>query len=171
MPAPVFVDTNLFVYARDANAAEKQHVARAWLDSLWRERSGRTSTQVLSEYFVTVTRKLRPGLDPADAWDDVAALMTWRPAPNDESALRSAREIQLRHQLSWWDSLVVASALRQQCALLLTEDLQDGTVFGNVTVRSPFRLGAGEPSPAPYEATSQAARRHPARGRPRRPVP
>ena len=76
MTATCFVDTNLLVYARDAKEASNQPLAEAWLATLWRLRRGRLSYQVLHEYYVTVTRKLRPGLPVQDARDDVRALMS-----------------------------------------------------------------------------------------------
>jgi predicted nucleic acid-binding protein len=167
MTAPVFVDTNVFVYARDAGEPTKQRLAMAWLDQLWRERTGRTSVQVLSEYFVTVTRKLRPGLSADNAWEDVRALFTWRPCAIDAVLMRRAYEITDRYALSWWDGLVVSAAEQQSCALLLTEDLQDGGVYGSVTARSPFTLAVGEPA-APYRVDRAVEQGHPARGRPRR---
>lgn len=167
MTAPVFVDTNVFVYARDAGEPVKQPRAAAWLERLWRERLGRTSVQVLSEYYVTVTRKLDPGLPADDAWDDVTALFTWRPQPIDEALMQSGREIEKRYRLSWWDSLVVGAAQLQGCALLLTEDLQDGGVYGGVTVRSPYTLALGEAIGA-YTAAPVVTRGHPSRGRPKR---
>ena len=171
MTATIFVDTNVFVYARDAGAGTKQARAMQWLEFLWRQQLGRTSLQVLSEYYVSVTRKLVPGLPPDDAWDDVTALYAWRPQPIDEALLLRGREIELRHRLSWWDSLVVAAAQLQGCTLLLTEDLQDGGVYGGVTVRSPFTLALGEhiaayaagATPAPVVPAA-----HPPRGRPKR---
>lgn len=166
MSAAIFVDTNVFVYARDAGEPAKQPRAAAWLSHLWREQTGRTSAQVLSEYYVTVTRKLRPGLPSAEAWDDVRALMAWRPLPIDEALLERGREVEQRHRLDWWDSLVVAAAQLQGCALLLSEDLQDGGAYGGVVVRSPFTLALGE-SVARYGAVERVAGRHPARGRPR----
>jgi len=166
MTAPVFVDTNVFVYARDAGETAKQPRALAWLEHLWREQSGRTSVQVLSEYYVNVTRKLSPGLTSEEAWDDVEALLTWHPQPLDDVLLRRGREIQIRYQLSWWDSLVVGAAQLQGCAILLTEDLQDGAVFGGVAVRSPFTL-ALEEAAAMYAETPRVARRQPSRGRPK----
>jgi predicted nucleic acid-binding protein len=63
MSAPIFVDTNILVYALDAGAREKQRQAAAWTESVWRSGRGRVSTQVLHEFYVTVTQKLRPGLD------------------------------------------------------------------------------------------------------------
>jgi hypothetical protein len=70
-------------------------------------------------------------------------------------------------RLGWWDSLVVGAAQIQNCALLLTEDLQDHAVYGSVTVRNPFTLGVSE-APAIYAAEAGAAHRYRPRGRPRR---
>ena len=88
MTAPVFVDTNVLVYARDAGEKRKQHLAASWLERLWRERSGRTSIQVLSEYYVTVTRKLNPSRKQVDAWDDVHAFLSWKPQSIDAALIQ-----------------------------------------------------------------------------------
>lgn len=165
MTALVFVDTNVFVYARDPRERLKHPPAVAWIERLWRDRCGRTSVQVLTEFYVTVTRKFHPAVAQDDAWDDVQALLAWRPHPVDEALLRRARDVERRHRLSWWDSMVVASAQLQDCALLLTEDLHDGAHFGDVVVRSPFTLAA-EDERAAY-IKPQAVRLHRPRGRPR----
>ena len=168
MSAPVFVDTNVLVYARDLREKAKQPVAAQWIAQLWRDRTGRTSTQVLSEFYVTVTRKLKPGMPAAQAWDEVNAFLSWHPQAVDAALLQRAYQIEQRYRLSWWDSAVVGAAQLQDCALLLTEDLQDGAVFGSVTVRSPFTLAAEDPRaiyrlPPPENA-------HRPRGRPVRRV-
>jgi predicted nucleic acid-binding protein len=166
MIAPVFVDANVLVYLRDATNAIKQSRAADWMDRLWRERSGRTSMQVLSEFYVTATRKLRPVISNEIAWSFVESLLAWQPQPIDGALLQRAREIEQRHRLSWWDSMVVAAAQLQDCAVLLTEDMHDGAVFGGVTVRSPFTLAVEEPREQ-YEIAS-TAQSHPPRGRPRK---
>jgi len=169
MTALVFVDTNVFVYARDAGEPPKQTRAAAWLAYLWREQTGRTSAQVLSEYYVNVTRKLTPGLAPDEAWDDLTALFTWRPQPIDAPLLQRGHEVEQRHRISWWDSLIVGAAQLQGCDLLLTEDLPDGGVYGGVTVRSPFTFALGEVARA-YAASPVATARRPPRGRAKRPT-
>ena len=167
MTVPVFVDTNVFLYARDSREAVKQPLAAEWLASLWRQQTGRTSTQVLSEFYVNATRKLDPGMSPELAWADVEALMTRRPKALDAPGLAGARRIQVRYGLSWWDSTVVAAAQEQGCGLLLTEDLQDGMVIDGLTVRSPFTLGVRDDA-APYLVAPVVVSRHRPRGRPRR---
>jgi len=167
MTARVFVDTCVFLYAHDESEPDKRPRARFWLEHLWREMAGRTSISVLTEYYLTVTRKLDPGLSADDAWLDVATYFAWRPQPMDEPLISRARLIEQRHRLGWWDSTVVAAAQLQDSTILLTEDLPDGAVYGDVTVRSPFTLDAREPA-AIYAARPAASSRHRPRGRPKR---
>ncbi len=167
MTAPVFVDTNVLLCARDVNEPGKQPRAQAWIEHLWRERLGRTSMQVLSEFYVNLKRLGGVRLTADESWDRVATYFAWKPLPADEALMRRAREIEQRHRLSWVDSMVVGAAQLQGCALLLTEDLQDGAVFGGVTVRSPFTLDVREPAAAYAAALAAKSRRRP-RGRPKR---
>lgn len=167
MTAPVFVDTHVFVQARDPRDAARQARAEEWLALLWRDFAGRTSMQVLSEYYYCVTRKLVPQVPAEEAWYDTRFLLAWDPLPVDAALLTRAREIEQRWRLPWWDSLVVGAAQLQGCAVVLSDDLRDGAVYDGVTVRSPFTLDAREPVPA-YTALPPARPRHRTRGRPRR---
>jgi len=139
-----FVDTNLLVYSRDVSEGTKMRSGQAWLERLWDAQSGRISTQVLSEYFVTVTRKLSPGLTEGEAWSDIEALMIWRPISIDNVLLRSTRHIQQRFGFSWWDSMIVAAAQASGCTYLLTEDLQDGQSLEGLTIVDPFAHRASD---------------------------
>lgn len=163
MTGPCFVDANVFVYARDARDARKHERAAQWLDLLWRERLGRTSVQAISEAYAVATRKL--GIAPERAWASAERYFAWNPRPVDEALLRRAREIEQRYRLSWWDAGIVAAAQLEDCALLLTEDLQDGAAFGQVTVRSPFTLHVSE-APAAYAVERRTRSLHRPRGRP-----
>jgi predicted nucleic acid-binding protein len=167
MTGTVFVDANVFLYAHDEGDPVKQPRAYAWVDHLWQGGLGRTSMQVLSEYYVNLKRKAGAGLSPEDAWERVSRFLLWKPQPVDEPVFRRAREIEQRWRLSWWDSMVVAAAQVQGCALLLTEDLQDGAAYGGVTVRSPFTLDVREPVPA-YAVAPAVTPHHRGRGRPRK---
>ena len=160
-----FVDANVFVYARDPRDPRKQARAAQWLELLWNERAGRTSMQVLCETYVVLTRKR--GTPADDAWRRVERYFAWNPQPIDERILRAAREIQYAHPLSWWDAMVVAAAQVQACSVLLTEDLQDGQVFGSLRVRDPFLHEVRE-AEAEYEVKAASRSVHRPRGRPRR---
>jgi predicted nucleic acid-binding protein len=165
MTGPCFVDANVIVYARDARDPRKRERAEAWLDVLWRDRLGRTSTQAISEFYVVATRKL--GISADRAWAHAERFFAWNPHPVDEALLRRAREIEQRFRLSWWDSMIVGAAQLQDCMLLLTEDLQDGAAFGALTVRSPFTLEASEAAVV-YSVAPRVRSLHRPRGRPKR---
>ncbi|MHB8510616.1 MAG: PIN domain-containing protein [Actinomycetota bacterium] len=140
MTARVFVDTNVLVYARDSSDKSKNRRARDWLEILWRERSGRLSSQVLHEYYTTVTRKLNPGLTVEDARDDIRDLESWKPITITAHVLESAWLIEDRFRLSFWDSLIVAAANSMECKYLLSEDLQHSQDLDGVTVINPFQV-------------------------------
>jgi predicted nucleic acid-binding protein len=154
----VFVDTNVLLYARDPSEGHKHVTARKWVEQLWSDGNGRTSVQVLNEFYDAATRRLSRPLTAHEAWDDVAALFAWRPQAIDEDLLRAARAIEQRFKLSWWDSLIVSAAHAQQCAVLLTENLQHGAVMSGIRVQSPF-VGAVN------EAISARPRSRPSRMR------
>ncbi len=133
-----FVDTNILVYARDASFPEKQKIAYDLLRGLWLDRSGRLSVQVCNEYFVTVTRKLRPGLNAAHAWSDLELYEAWDPLPMDVRTLKKAREIQIRYGVSWWDSLIIAAAYLAECTRIASEDFGAGQEYFGIRIFNPF---------------------------------
>jgi predicted nucleic acid-binding protein len=138
MTGPVFVDANVLVYARDARHPEKQRRAEQWLARLWEERIGRLSSQVLHEYYVTVTVKLKPGMPATEARSDVRALLPWLVSVRPADLMETAWHEQDHAHLSWWDALIVAAAKASGCRALLTEDLQAGQDLGGLRVVSPF---------------------------------
>jgi predicted nucleic acid-binding protein len=171
MTGPAFVDSNIWLYARDPGQPAKQPLARRWLDRLWDEGAGRTSVQVLNEFYVNATRRLAAPLTPAEAWTDVLAMLAWRPQALDEPVIRGAREIEQRYRLGWWDSLIVSAAREQRCALLLTEALQHGQVIDGLRVCNPFIEGLAEPV-GPFAVAPRPRRTRRTRmGPPPEPVP
>lgn len=170
MTALVLVDTNVLVYAHDASEPIKRARAREWLDILWREQRGRISIPILTEYFSVVTRKLHFKVPRESAWEDVQMFMNWMPQELDAELLMRAYDIGGRYELNWWDCLVVAAAQAQNCASLLTEDLQDGAEYGGVIVRNPFTYGIAEDRAA-YQPAPMLTSRHRGRGRPRKHPP
>jgi|SRR5579859_1281266 len=136
MTATVFVDTDVFLYALDDTNRAKQDAARNWRGVLWRERLGKVSYQVLSEFYVNALR-MRPSLRE-EARAEVLDLLAWRPIPTDADLIGRGWKIQDRYHLSYWDCLIVAAAKVAACRYLLTEDLQPGQKLDGVEVVSPF---------------------------------
>ena len=64
-PRGEFVDTNVLIYAFDRSAAEKHRVASDLVRRLWMERRGWISLQVMQEFYVSATRKLKLPVDEA----------------------------------------------------------------------------------------------------------
>lgn len=143
-PLLCFVDTNVLVYARDASEPEKQPLAAEWMARLWHTRQGRLSFQVLTEFYVTVTHKLKPGLGVREAQADVRALIAWQPVPVDDAVLARGWSVQARYGTSWWDALIVAAAQIQGCSVLLSEDLGHNQDYGSVRVLNPFIAAPAE---------------------------
>ncbi len=144
MTGASFVDTNVLLYARSRTETIKQPIAARLLDELWASRLGRTSHQVLNEYYVNVTRLAVRPRSAADAWDDVTLMMEWHPQPTDDQLLHVARAVELRYRFNWWDCLVVAAAQMQHCSVLLTEDLQHGMQLEGLRVHDPFAQGVSD---------------------------
>jgi predicted nucleic acid-binding protein len=129
----------VFVYDVSTADAAKQARAREWIGDLWARRRGRTSFQVLAEFYSTVTQKLTPPVAPPWARQTIDELVAWRPVSIDETVLGSAFDVQDRYAVSFWDSLIVAAARAARCSVLLTEDLQDGQDLDGLIVVNPFR--------------------------------
>lgn len=138
MTASVFVDTNVLVYRRDRADQHKHEKALDWVEQLWRARAGRLSIQVLQEFYITVTQKLDPKIPKETARQDVRDFISWHPVVLDPKLVEAAWSIQDRHKTSWWDSLIVAAGQSASCRYLLSEDLQDGQIFDEIQVVSPF---------------------------------
>ena len=145
MSVPVFVDTNVLIYAVDEFDRRKHEAARAWRAELWKSNRGRISFQVLQEFYAKVTQKWPAAKEDARA--EVRDLLTWKPVTMNGLVLERGWKIQDRYKLSFWDALIVAAAKQASCGYLLTEDLQAGQEIEGVVVVSPFhaRLDALSP--------------------------
>ncbi|MCF6193295.1 MAG: PIN domain-containing protein [Kangiellaceae bacterium] len=144
MNGKIFVDTNIFVYSRDSSEIEKQPKAQKWLEFLWKTENGRLSAQVMNEYYVTVTQKLKPGLSKQQARSDLKALSVWQPLNISSTLIEASWNTQDKYQYSWWDSLIVTSALFLDCTYLLSEDMQHEHQIGELTIINPFVVDVSE---------------------------
>lgn len=131
-----FLDTNVVVYAHDHGSEDKRRLAVALL----RSPSDRLvlSSQVLSEFYWTVTRKLDPPLAEAEAGEATRQLATLPLVAVDRSLVLSAIDTATHHQIALWDALIIEAAVRGGCDRLLTEDLNDGQDIRGVRIENPF---------------------------------
>ncbi len=136
MTARAFVDTNVLVYAFDAAEPARRARAAERLEQL--AGSFAISTQVLGEFYVTVTRKLSNPLSLEDASDAVAALVPRTTIAIEPVLVQAAIRTSVTERISYWDSLIVEAAASAGCERLLTEDLNDGQVISGVRIENPF---------------------------------
>jgi predicted nucleic acid-binding protein len=137
MSARSFFDTNVLVYMADKDEPEKQQRALSLFEEHRRNGTGVVSPQVLQEYFAAATRKLK--LDAHVARRNVELFGRFEVATVGVEDVLAAIDLHLLHHISFWDGLILRTATQMKCAVLLTEDLQDGRVFEGVRVANPFR--------------------------------
>ena len=139
---PAFVDTNVLVYAYDESDPKRQKVAEKLVTQLIDSDRIRLSTQVLQEFYVTMTRKVATPLDPAEALGLLDDFSAWPVLATDYAMIREAVMLSIDAVISFWDALVVVAAKRSGAAILFTEDLSHGQRILDVEVSNPF-LGGG----------------------------
>jgi predicted nucleic acid-binding protein len=136
--SPQVVDTNILIYAHDISAGEKRIRAKELMRDLWQSGEGCLSIQVLQEFYVNVTQKVTKPLPTEAAAQIIADLSVWEVhRPRTEDVLYAIR-LQKRYQISFWDAMILASALQLGCHVLWSEDLNPGQVYDQVEVQSPF---------------------------------
>ena len=135
-----FLDSNVLVYAFDSRVTHKQAKAITLLE----ESSSSTvaiSTQVLSEFYWTVTRKLPLPLSRLEARSVLNRLSRLIVVTVDRELIESAIELEGSASIAYWDALIVKAASSVGCRRLLTEDLNHGQVIDGVLVENPFISG------------------------------
>jgi predicted nucleic acid-binding protein len=126
-----FLDTNILVYAQQTG--RKAEISQNLIDA-----GGTISAQVLNELASVLHRKQgRSFGDIAAVLDDIDNALD--PAqPLTAQTCRSALALAGEHGLSFYDALIVASAIEAGCDTLYSEDMQHGRAIGRLTIRNPF---------------------------------
>jgi predicted nucleic acid-binding protein len=139
MKERVFLDTNILVYLFDADDPAKQRCVQDLLSN--RELRTRLilSTQVLQEFYVSVTRKLAAPLDPEAAFQAVQGLTALPVVQIDPPLILLAIQRSRKVKVSFWDALILEAALAADATFLYSEDFQDGSIFGRLRIVNPFK--------------------------------
>ena len=133
-----FVDTNILVYAYDRSKGEKQTRAKALVKEIWNRHNGCLSIQVLQEFAVNITRKVAQPVDLNLASQIIQDLSTWRVHIPDVADVLGAIRVQQEYQLSFWDAMIVRSAVQSGCQVIWSEDLSDGQMIEGLRITNPF---------------------------------
>lgn len=134
-----FLDTNILVYLFDTSAPAKQRRAQALFEELALTGQALLSTQVLQEFYVTVTQKLAEPVELDAAYQAVRDLATLPLVQVDPQLVLAGIQRSQRDRLSFWDALIVQAAIEGGAEVLITEDLQHGRKFDGLVVQNPFR--------------------------------
>jgi predicted nucleic acid-binding protein len=134
-----FLDTNIFVYSFDAGSPQKAGIARELIRRAIKTGKGVVSYQVVQEFFNVALRRFGRPMSLADAEQYLS--ITFRPLLAIHSSVSlygEALRLQSRHGVSWYDALILTSALAGECGTLYSEDFKHGRSFGSLKVRNPF---------------------------------
>jgi len=131
-----FVDTNVLIYAAEERlpSARKTVIAR----DLLLQRGLVLSVQVLNEFVVNARHPGKLAFSPEQEDDWLARFLHFEVAPVTLETFLAARRLHRSHQISHWDSLILASAGELGCSIVYSEDLSHGQRFGGVKVVNPF---------------------------------
>ena len=138
MKDKVFIDTNILIYAHDLDAGPKHDLAISITEKIWEDKTGIISTQVIQEFYVNVTRKIPNPITPVLARGIILSYFSWHVEAIEPHTILLASEIEERYVLSFWDSLIIATASQSNAEKILTEDLNHGQVIEGVLIENPF---------------------------------
>jgi predicted nucleic acid-binding protein len=141
MTADSLVDTNVLVYAYDRSEPEKQSQALDVLDRLLVTGKGVFSTQVLSEFFNTITWKLTVPLTLEQAHSRLEHYARFWPVLDVTSdvileAVRGVRE----YAFNFWDAQIWAVAHLNGIGFVFSEDFNPGSTIEDVSFVNPFAV-------------------------------
>ena len=137
MSDKTFVDTNVLIYAHDVDAKSKHATAKSILRELWAARTGVLSMQVLQEFYVNVTRKIRSPLPKESARLVVSSYSIWC-VETTPAELSVAFQFEDESRIGFWDALIVAAAAKSGATRLLSEDLNAGQKIAGLRIENPF---------------------------------
>jgi predicted nucleic acid-binding protein len=100
---------------------------------------GGLSIQVMQEFFVTVTQKVPNPMDNATAIEVIRSLRFWNVHEPSIDDIINATDTQIRYQVSFWDAVILQSALQLKCDLLWSEDLNPGQVYQGINIINPLQ--------------------------------
>jgi predicted nucleic acid-binding protein len=134
-----FLDTNILVYTFDDEALGKRDRARALVAEALAESRGAISYQVVQEFLNAALRKFAKPLTAADAERYLTVVLEPLCAVFAGVELyHQAIDIAERWKYSFYDSLIIASALQAGCSVIYSEDLQHGQKIENLRILNPF---------------------------------
>jgi len=133
----VFIDSNIFIYAYTGDDEQKHSTARNLLCKHLLEDEIILSVQIINEFYAVMTRYKYPHNEIKDCLNEIIEQV--KVMPLELETIKRCIIIKKKYGYSWWDSLVITSALDNDCTLLYSEDLQPNQIFENkLRIVNPF---------------------------------
>ena len=134
-----FLDTNIFVYSFDRTARAKRDIALELIRRAHASTKGVISYQVVQEFFNVALRRFTPPMQLHEAQAYLKTVfLPLLEVHSSQSLYLEALSLQIHHHLSWYDSIIVTSAVKAKCTLLFSEDMQHGRRFEDLQIQNPF---------------------------------
>jgi predicted nucleic acid-binding protein len=115
----------------------KQKRCRELVRALVQRHEAVISTQILQEFYVACTAKLK--VKPILVKGMIHGFQNMEVVAVGSDLINEAIDTSIQYRISFWDSLVVVSAESAKCQYLITEDLNDGQVIRNVKIQNPMK--------------------------------
>ena len=138
MNGNIFLDTNVLVYAFDASDKKKHQTAGRLVNDAFRSKDVAISTQVLKEFFVTVTTKIPRKMDLLEAKEIIKRLALLQVVDTTVPLVLRGIDIQKENRISFWDAMIIAAAGASNCTTVLSEDLSHDTIIEGIHIKNPF---------------------------------
>ena len=132
-----FIDTNVLIYQLDSRDKGKQKKCRDLVRTLVTNQEAAISTQVLQEFYVACTTKLK--IKPILVKGIMHGFENMEVVSIGTELINDAIDTSIQYKLSFWDSLVIVSAESAKCQFLYTEDLNEGQIIRNVKIQNPMK--------------------------------
>ena len=134
-----FIDTNIFVYSFDNREPDKQEISRRIIRNALKDHYGCISSQVIQEFLNVALKKFARPLSVKDGVGYMKSVLVPLCEIYTSSDLYSKTlEVYERWKFSFYDSMIIAAALRTSCSVLYSEDLQHGQEIQSLTIYNPF---------------------------------
>ena len=133
----VFVDSNVFIYAYTSDDKQKHSIARNLLRENVLDNEIILSVQVLNEFYSVMTRYKRPHNEIKLCINEIIEQV--KVMPLELETVKLGFFIKEKYLFSWWDSLVLSSALENDCKIIYSEDMQHNQLIeGTLQIVNPF---------------------------------
>jgi predicted nucleic acid-binding protein len=155
MTGRFFLDTNVFIYTFDSRVPAKRTKAAQLIRRAVDTGQGIVSYQVVGEFLNVALRRFSPAVTVAEA--EQYLITVFRPilaVQSSPAIFLEALRIAAKHELAWYDSVIVAAAIESRCDVLYSEHLQAGRNIENLRIENPFtwrptRTALSHPAPSP----------------------